>query len=101
MSERTTNSREDANKASVLGWLRAREVRMDLEHMATFLTEDASRYGPRPSFLEGGPRETARFGNGPALGRDRLLHGFSDDGLPYEPGSITVEVENMIAEGDY
>src|SRR5580765_144857 len=101
LDDATQRAKESANRAAVRGWLHAREGKINLEELAQFLTDDATRFGPRPSFIGGGPLESAGYDPGPAQGRDRLVAGFGDDVLPYQPGSISVEVENIIAEDDY
>jgi ketosteroid isomerase-like protein len=86
--------------------LLAREGRIDLEAMAQFLTEDATRIGPRPSFvagsrLPGSPMADHFVPGQPVQGRERILEGFADKNTPYEPDSIRIEIENLTAEGDY
>jgi ketosteroid isomerase-like protein len=92
---------ESVNKECIRGWLRAREGEYDLEHMAQFLTEDIVRYGPRPTFVEGNPREAEGLAEGPAAGRERVMRGWLPEFLPYQYGSIEVDIEHILAEGDY
>jgi ketosteroid isomerase-like protein len=95
------DDRAHVNRECVRAWLAAREGTIDFEAMGQFLTEDSVRYGPRPSFLEGGPLEGAGYPKGPAQGRKRQINDFEDPKrFPYQPGSLH-EIEHMVAEGDY
>jgi ketosteroid isomerase-like protein len=98
-----TQSAETLNKEVVAGFLAALSSR-DLERLGSLLTSDAVRYWPRPSFLGGGPEQaagnTSRDTVEPAQGRDRLV-AESRANFYYRPGSITIEIERLIAENDY
>jgi ketosteroid isomerase-like protein len=93
--------RERVNKECVTGWLESRNGDVDVERMGQFVTEDVVRWGPRPSFLEGPPRDKTVFPPGPAHGRERQLFGWRPENSIYEPGSTQIEIERMIAEGDF
>jgi ketosteroid isomerase-like protein len=93
--------RERVNKECVRGWLESRNGHVDLDRMGQFVTDDVVRWGPRPSFLEGPPRDAALFDPGPARGRDRQLLGWKPEHALYEPGSTQIEIERMVAEGNF
>jgi ketosteroid isomerase-like protein len=73
--------------------------RRDVEAMAPLLAEDVVRYGPRPSFLSGRAEDDTSVAAGPARGRARLLSDTAAN-AHYVPGTITIQIDQMVAEGD-
>src|SRR5262245_34115279 len=99
MSESST---EQTNKECVRSYLHSREGHIDFDAMAQFLAEDVIRIGPRPSFVAGARLPEVTFVAGqPIQGRERILEGFAEANSIYEPGSIRIEIEHILAEGEY
>jgi ketosteroid isomerase-like protein len=77
---------EAANKQLVVSYLRARQ-QGDLDTYAGYMTDDIVRYPPRPSL------------------RDRVFRGKAEvvAGVRidlFEPGTLAMEVERVVAEGE-
>jgi ketosteroid isomerase-like protein len=74
------------NNRLVVAYLRARQLG-DLDTYTSLMTDDIVRYAPRPSLAH----HVAR-------GKDAVVSGIRTD--LFQPGTLTMEVERIIAEGD-
>ena len=88
MNASTAGGQTADNKQLVLTFLDAAH-RGDRDAIADLYAEDVARHGPRPSSPLGG---TVR-------GKDALLQQTHVD--LYRPGSLRMDVEHIVAEGDF
>jgi ketosteroid isomerase-like protein len=89
-SASSDGERRAANKELVVRYLKHAH-RCDWQAMGALLAEDATHYGPRPA----SPLEPL------IRGRDNLLRELPSHTSLYQEGTVSIDIENIIAEGDF
>jgi ketosteroid isomerase-like protein len=79
-----------ANKELVVRYMKCAH-RFQWEELADCLAEDVVRYRPRPST----PWDLV------TRGRENLVHEFQTHWNVYQAGTLTIEIENIVAEGAF